>query len=420
MITTSTRIKTVAFVVISVLVIAYIGVRYADLGRYFGFPGYYVVTVKLGDTGGLFANSEVSYRGVQVGRVGAMELKPSGAVAELDIDDSAPPIPANSVAVVANRSAVGEQYLDLRPRAKGGPLLEAGDTIEKQDTKLPPPVTSLLTSLNGFVSSVPKQSLRTVVDELDYAFAGQGQNLQVLLDTGSDLAQAATRDMPRTKLLIDHGRTVLDTQDAETDALLSFAHDSELLADQLDTSDHDLRRLITAAPKAARQVVSLLRENTPSLSVMLANLLTLSDIAAPRQAGLEEALVSAPAAIAAGSTAINSDGANFGMALTFFNPLPCTAGYGETTYRNGLDTSQGPAWNTGARCTMPPGSGVNVRGSANAPHPGTPSAAKPGALRGFTADAADAGLPGALNLPPLSDVTHDMRGLLGLEKAGGR
>jgi phospholipid/cholesterol/gamma-HCH transport system substrate-binding protein len=67
------------------------------------------------------------------------------------------------------------------------------------------------------------------------------------------------------------------------------------------------------------------------------------------------------------------------MALTFFSPLPCTAGYGGTVYRNGLDTSPPPPLNTSASCTLPASSGTDVRGSANAPSGGgVPAAAQPG------------------------------------------
>jgi len=66
---------------------------------------------------------------------------------------------------------------------------------------------------------------------------------------------------------------------------------------------------------------------------------------------------------------ITPKGARFGVVLTFFNPLPCTAGYQGTKVRNGLDTSPGPPLNTSARCTSPASSGINVRGSAHAPSP---------------------------------------------------
>ncbi len=103
---------------------------------------------------------------------------------------------------------------------------------------------------------------------------------------------------------------------------------------------------------------------------MIANLLTVSDVTLTRQSAVQEMLSALPAAIAAGSTVINSHGANFGLALTFFTPIPCTTGYGGTAYRNGLDTSPGPPLNTGASCALPASSGVDVRGSANAPSGG--------------------------------------------------
>ena len=40
-------------------------------------------------------------------------------------------IPSDVVAVVANRSAIGEQYVDLQPQNDTGPYLRDGSTIER-------------------------------------------------------------------------------------------------------------------------------------------------------------------------------------------------------------------------------------------------------------------------------------------------
>lgn len=400
MITRATRVRILAFIAISVLVIGYIAVRYADLGRYVGVRGYYVVKLELAEAGGIFPNAAVTYRGVQVGRVGAVNLTDSGVEADLDINTSAAPIPRNVRAVVANLSALGEEYVDLRPKSGHGPYLADGSTIARESTRLPLPVTSLLTSVDALAASVPRQPLRTVVDELGEALQGQGPNLQVLLDTSGSLTRGATQDLPESLGLIDNSRTVLGTQDDERNALESFSNSLRLFAGQLDRSDSYIRRLISATPRAATQVTDLLRETDPGLSVLLANLLTTSDLALTRQGGLEELLVATPAAISAGSTVINQNGANFGLALTFFNPLPCTAGYLGTTYRNGLDTSPGPPLNTGARCTAPPSSGIDVRGSANAPSGGVPPAATPGSVAA----------------PPVTAGPIDLAQLMGLNR----
>lgn len=363
MLSIATRVKIIAFMVIGLTVIVYIGLRYADLGRYVGLPGYYVVHVDLAQAGGAFPDGDVTYRGVTVGRIGAIELSQDGVVADLDIDDSAPPIPAKVQAVVANRSAVGEQYIDLRPKTGNGPYLTAGDTIPQQNTQTPLPVQDLLQSIDSLAASVPDQSLRTVVDELDNALQGQGPNLQTLLDTSGSLTTAATNDLPQTQQLINDSQTVLRTQNDESSALEAFGRNAELIAQQLDRSDPDLRSVIGNAPGAGQQISGLLKDNNPSLGDLIANLVNLADLAQTRETGITEFLSTSPAAIAAGSSVITGAGANFGLLPEFYNPLECVYTPGLPDSRN---TSPQPM-NTGASCPLPPSSGINVRGSANAP-----------------------------------------------------
>ncbi|MFC9327633.1 MCE family protein [Kitasatospora sp. NPDC057015] len=431
MLTLGIRLRNLAFLLVAVLVLGFIAVRYADLGRYVGLRGYYVVQVELPQTGGLFEHANVTYRGVSVGRVGPITLTGDGVRAELRIDDSAPRIPTRLQAVVADLSAVGEQYLDLRPSTDDGPYLEDGSTVAEQDTRTPAPVTDLLTSVDRLTASVPLQSLRTVVDEFGQAFAGQDANLQALLDDGGRLIAAADAALPGNTTLMLDARTVLGTQAEEGEAIRSFAANAARLAEQLSASDGDLRRVIASGPAAAGQVSSLLSDLDPGLSVLLANLLTTSDLAVTRQRGIEELLVRLPAVAAAGATAVDAGGLRVGMALTFFSPLPCTDGYQGTARRNGLDTSAGAEFNTAARCATPPDTGVAVRGSANAPTGGVPEPAVPGALLPGTAtraagapagESATAGagggrtvLPGPLGLPALPPgAPTDLRSLLGL------
>ncbi len=379
MLTRAIKLKLAAFAVIGVLVLAFAGFHYANVGRYLGLRGYYVVRLELADGGGLYPGANVTYRGLSIGRVGAMRLTSTGIEVDLDISDSAPPIPGRLHAAVADLSAVGEQYLDLRPVTSAGPYLVDGSVIPQRDTELPLPVTSLLTSVNALATSLPLGSLRALTNELATGFAGQGANIQALVDGNSSLARAAKATLPQTITLLKDGRTVLATQIAESGALDSFGKSALLLARQLDKSNGSLRTLIIQAPQAAAQVANLLADSNPSLGVLIANLLTTSDVTLSRGKALEELLSALPADVAIGSTVINGKGARFGVALTFFSPLPCTAGYGGTVFRNGLDTSAGPPLNTSAGCAEPASSGVDVRGSAHAPsNGGVPPAAQPG------------------------------------------
>ncbi len=401
MLTKRVRLQLIAFLVIAVVAVVYALFRFTDVGKVFGVEGY-TVRMNLDESGGIFTNAEVTYRGYNVGRVGEIRLTHDGLQVDLNIDPDAPRIPADLDAVVANRSAVGEQYVDLQPRGGGGPFLSGASVIAADRTRTPVATDAVIRDLDSLASSVPTDSLRTLVDELDRAFAGTGDDLQVLLDSTSDFTAAATKHLPQTIGLIDDGGTVLDTQAAQSDNITSFAGDLNLLAEQLRKSDPDLRRLISATPGAATAVTNLLRESGPGLSKLFANLLTVSDIVGARKDGLEYTLVSYPLFSAAGQGLLASDPgqAHLGLVLNLFNPPPCTKGYEQTPRRNGTDTAgTGKPVPADTYCAEPPGSPVNVRGSNNVPVGGEqPAAEQPGSDSGSgTGGARQAGLePGSL------------------------
>lgn len=346
--TNTVRIQVILFLVIAMVGVTYVGARYAGLDVLFGGSGY-VVKLRLPDSGGAFTNAEVTYRGVAIGRVGELRLINSGVEVELLIDADAAPVPTDVDAVVTSRSVVGEQYVDLRPRRDGGPFLADGSVIRMDRGALPLAVETVVRDLDRLVASVPQDDLRTVVDELHDATQGNGPNLQVLLDSTMSVTKLATEHLPQTTRLISDANTVLTTQMESSDAITSFAVNAKLIAEQLRNSDTDLRKLISVAPAAAKQVSELLRETGPNLGVLLANLLTTSTVLVTRQGDVERLLVVTPAVVSAADTVLRPDGPHFGLATTFFDPLPCTNGYGDTVYRNGLDTSPTPL-NTAAGC----------------------------------------------------------------------
>ncbi len=114
---------------------SYVSARYVGLGeRLFG-DGY-VVTADFTESGGIFTNAEVTYRGVAVGRVDRLRLADDGVHVDLRLQGGTR-IPADTRAVVANRSAVGEQYVDLQPRRRSGPYLSNGGHITVANTATP-------------------------------------------------------------------------------------------------------------------------------------------------------------------------------------------------------------------------------------------------------------------------------------------
>ncbi|MDA3648712.1 MCE family protein [Saccharopolyspora indica] len=360
-----TKVHLALFLVLAVVGIGYTGGRYAGLDRLVGGNGY-SVTVQLADSGGLFTNSEVTYRGVAVGRVTAMRLTETGLEAELHIDDSAPQIPADTRAVVANRSAVGEQYLDLRPEREGGPYLASGAVVAQDRTAVPLPPESLLVDLDRLVGSVPVDDLRTVVDEVGTAFEGSGAHLQRLLDATSSVTAAAEQHLPQTTSLLANSDVVLRTQQQQAEEIVSFSQGLREISGQLKESDPDLRGIIRDAPAAGQEVQALLDSAGTDFGVVAANMLTTMKITEVRTEGMEQLLVALPV-ISAFSHTLAPDGTgHLGLVLNFFNPIACTRGYEDTPRRPGSETAPGPI-NEDLHCAEPPGSVISVRGSQNAP-----------------------------------------------------
>ncbi|MFF4840267.1 MCE family protein [Streptomyces collinus] len=372
MITRTVRAQLLAFATVTALGVSYVGARYTGLVDDVLAHGY-TVRADFAESGGIFPGAEVTYRGVPVGRVGDLQLNGSGVSVALKIEDGAPDIPADTLAVIADRSAVGEQYVDLQPRRSGGPYLVDGSPIPRSRTRTPLPVTDLVLSLDRLVNSVGKDDLRTTVDELGKAFAGTGPNLGRLVDSGNALVESASESLPQTVSLIEDSRKVLKTQADEGSAIKSFSHDLADLSEQMKSSDGDLRRLIGNTVPAAEEFDSLLKSTRPNVPVLLTNLISGGQITVARLPGVEQSLVTLPLTVAGSYTVIPGDGTtHFGMSVNADDPPACTRGYG-TQRRDPADTGTRPA-NTAAHCAAPRGGKTSVRGAQNAPGATTGSA----------------------------------------------
>jgi phospholipid/cholesterol/gamma-HCH transport system substrate-binding protein len=367
MIRRTVKLQLIAFLLITLVTVSVLSARYVGLyDRVVG--GQYHVSADFAQSGGIFVGSEVSYRGVTVGRVDKLRLSRDGVVVEARIQRGVT-IPKDTKVVVENRSAVGEQYLDFQPRTESGPVLRDGDTIARKDTGYPLRVDTLLLDLDHTVNSVDRGDLRTVVNEFGLAFADGGKDLQRLLDSGDALTRSATEALPETVKLIDDGRIVLDTQRDTAGQITTFAGNFKDLTATLKSSDPDLRLVLDRGAVASRELQTLIRDNQGNLAALVANLITVGQVTTSRVDGIQQLLVTYPDVVAGGYTVVPGDGtAHFGLAMAHDPPV-CTQGYGATRRTNPSQTRGLPPVNTAARCTLPRGSAASVRGAQNAPGP---------------------------------------------------
>ena len=370
MIDRRTKAQLLVFVIITLLGVSFVGARYARLDRVF-VDDTYTVVAHFSESGGIFAGGEVTYRGVRVGQVETMELTDEGVDLHLSIDDDYDAIPADAVALVGNRSAVGEQYVELQPQSDAEPFLGEDSEIPVENTRTPIQTQTLLTNLSNTVESVDKEALRTTVRELGAAFAGTGQDLQQIIDTGNAFIQDANANFDTTTALIRDGNTVLRGQVASESAIRSFARDLALFSGTLADSDKDLRGVIDNGSMAATDLRRFLEENEVDLAELLNNLVTTGEVVVKNLDGIEQVLVVYPYVVEGGFTVVSKSpdtglyDAHFGLIETS-NPPVCTRGYESTNRRNPTTERGNAPMNVKAHCAEP-ATESNPRGAPHAP-----------------------------------------------------
>jgi phospholipid/cholesterol/gamma-HCH transport system substrate-binding protein len=324
----------------------------------------YEVTVHLSTGGGIFADAEVAYRGVQVGTVSAVDLGTSEVTLTLEIEHDRK-IPANAIAHVYDLSAVGEQYVDLVPAAPSSVYLHDGSVIPVQHTTTPLQTATVLYDLQQFVSSIDPQDLRILAREGAKAFAGTGPQLKALLADTTTIVAQLTQTQDDVGRLLANSATLLDTAAAHAGDFDRFATSlaklSRTLADSTPTIDTFLRQ---AAPTTAL-IDRLIVQNGPAIGVLLGNLATISGIQVARIPGLQALLVAVPEFGSLTARTVSGDALRGVLNFNADQPI-CPSG---VPLGNPLAAERSPL--RAARCDTI----VLNRGAANAPRPGPSTAA---------------------------------------------
>jgi len=372
MIERTTKIQLLVFVIITLVGVSFVGARYARLDRLV-VDDTYTVVAHFSESGGIFADAEVTYRGVKVGQVEELRLTDGGVDVRLSIDKDYDAIPADAVALVGNRSAVGEQYVELQPQSDSKPYLVEDSEIAPENTQTPIQTKTLLTNLSNTVESVDKDALRTTVSELGAAFAGTGEDLRRIIDTGNAFIEDANANFDTTTALIRDGNIVLRGQVASASAIRNFASKLSLFSSTLAASDRDLRKVIDSGSMAARDLRRFLEENKVDLAELVNNLVTTGEVVVKHLDGIEQVLVLYPYVVEGGFTVAAKSpdtglfDAHFGL-IEQSNPPVCTRGYESTDRRPPQDGSNRPM-NFQAHCAEP-ATESNARGAQHAPRAG--------------------------------------------------
>jgi phospholipid/cholesterol/gamma-HCH transport system substrate-binding protein len=383
-------IQMAIFAVVATTALAIMLFGYMRLPEMFGI-GQYRVTLELPETGGLYPRANVTYRGAQVGTVESVELSDAGAGVRAVLSlDSSVKIPADVEAEVHSVSSVGEQFVQLLPRSATGPELKNGDVIPMDRITVPTDINAVLTDTNRGLQAIPRDNLQTVIDEAYLAVGGLGPELRRLVTGSTDLAIDARENLDPLTTLIDQSKPVLDSQTETGDSIQAWASNLASITGQLQSQDPAVAGILEKGPGAADEVRALLDRVRPTLPIVLANLVSIGEVAVTYQPSLEQLLVLLPQGTAVTQAVgvhkrntkqdYEGDALNFNLNLAIpllplpiplppqGLPPPCTTGFLPAqqqrvpTFEDYPDRPEGDLY-----CRVPQDAPFNVRGARNLP-----------------------------------------------------
>lgn len=416
--TTTVRRQLRIFLVLTVLCVGLTTVVYARVPQMLGV-GVYDVAVDFEDASGLYPRAMVTYRGVEVGTVSALELDGEGARATLELE-AGTEIPSDAVAELHSTSAIGEQYVDLVPGDSASHLHD-GAVIPPARTRAMPQISPVLDKLDGLLDSVPTDKTRSLLAQLDEGLGGSGEDLGGVIDSTSEIVEAAATELESTASLIATLQPVLATQQSQMGHTRAYSASLARFTDELAAHDADLRALLSGSPQDLRTLRGVVTDVRPQLPKLLKNTTTDTRVLNTYLANLEQILVVYPATVARLQATVNPRAAQGDVQLdlrgNLDTPRHCTAGYLPTGARRApADASVRDVDGT-AHCAVARSDPSSVRGARNLPCPNNPSlrASLPsgcGLFFGSTSRTSS-------GRPVLADLAALMAGAAGLDGAHG-
>jgi phospholipid/cholesterol/gamma-HCH transport system substrate-binding protein len=373
MLTKRIKFQLATFAVVALVAGAVMIFGYIRVPAMFGV-GHYTVTVQLQRAGGLYSSGNVTYRGSEVGRITEVHLTDTGVEAVLSLRSDVQ-VPSDLDAQVHSTSSIGEQYVALLPRGGNARPLKNGDVIPVSHTSVPPDINSLLDAANRGLQAIPRDNVKTVIDESYTAVGGLGPEISRIVKGSTQLAIDARTNLDPLVALIDHSGPVLDSQTDTADAIHAWAAHVADLTHQLQNNDTSVAGLLEKGGPAADQARQLIDRLQPTLPVLLSNLASVGPVAVIYQPAIEQTLVLLPelVSLVQGIGVANKDskkmrGVWVDFNLNFNLPPPCNTGFLPPQQTRGPASEDAPNRPPGdLYCRIPQDSWNVVRGARNYP-----------------------------------------------------
>ncbi|MGH3955180.1 MlaD family protein [Mycobacteroides salmoniphilum] len=165
------------------------------------------MTLMLESSGGLMSTSQVTLRGIKVGRVTNIQATPTGLAVSMALD-SGYPIPVDSQVSVQNLSAAGEQYVEFKPVRIEPPYYSDGAVIPASKAAPVYTVSDLLQKGNALMQAMNADDLEITLNNVAAGFMDNTKTIDQLATTAGLFAQMVKDDKHYLAQLIGNTSTL--------------------------------------------------------------------------------------------------------------------------------------------------------------------------------------------------------------------
>jgi phospholipid/cholesterol/gamma-HCH transport system substrate-binding protein len=188
-------------------------------------PQGYRVKAVFTETGLLVPNADVRVSGVNVGKVTAVRATGVNSLVTMDIERQYAPIPADTRAILREKTLLGEAYVELSTGTRSGRKLPDSGTIPRSQVIQSQQLDRVL---NSFTPAT-QHNLQALLTGTSLALTGRGQDLNDAFGNFDPAVSELTavvgvlnQQHDNLRSLISHGGTVLSTLGSRGAALESL------------------------------------------------------------------------------------------------------------------------------------------------------------------------------------------------------
>ncbi|MEO2107603.1 MAG: MlaD family protein [Actinomycetota bacterium] len=255
--------------------------------------GGYKLTMEFADANGLAAGDIAIVAGIQAGRVLEVDIVEDHVEAIVQMDGGVE-LPEGTRASITVRTLVGKKAIDLdtgiSDAAFQGPLLQDGDRITIENTRVTIDVPQLAESAEDLLTEIDSDALNTLLVAVADVTRDQRDEVSRLVDSGTDLTELVNSQEQQIRLLLRNLSTLSQTLESRDDELVGIIDDLDLALGNIAARRADLQDLLRETQTTGAVTADFLARVRGDLDAVLDELHLDLEIVRRHQVDLAEGL----------------------------------------------------------------------------------------------------------------------------------